>query len=176
MGFYRMKAKPGIPRCRPRRIPAITKEDLDEAVRLILSDQRRLKRYLKMKQAELVEHLKALATQNTKSKGEVLAAIQKLKDALGDVDLSPEVGAALTELDATVQAIDDIDPDDTTTPSLVTLSPKRAAAHEAAKEHAAALKDDPDYVQHAAEKSEKDLQAEKKEQKKDKPGYAGPAR
>lgn len=59
------------------------------------------------KLSELAAKVTAVADQVDKVKTEV----QKLKDSLADVDLPPEAQAALDRLAASVQAVDDINPD-----------------------------------------------------------------
>ncbi len=60
-----------------------------------------------MKLNELAGALDAVNTKVEK----VRAEVQALKDSLTDVDLPPDAQAALDKLTATVQSVDDINPD-----------------------------------------------------------------
>jgi ABC-type transporter Mla subunit MlaD len=80
----------------------------------IIRAQRQLKRKadrIIMNQAELAAHLTAVDDQLDKATAEILAAIQALKDALANVQTTPEVDAAVARLDTAAQTLDDINPD-----------------------------------------------------------------
>lgn len=65
---------------------------------------------IKMKVSELAAALTTLNTQVEK----VRAEVQKLKDALSDVDLPPEAEQALANLQTAIKGVDDINPDEQT--------------------------------------------------------------
>ena len=63
-------------------------------------------------QAELAATLATVKTQLTKASGEITARIQALVDALAAAGgTTPEVDAAVADLQAVAQALDDINPD-----------------------------------------------------------------
>lgn len=68
--------------------------------------------YLKeiiMKQDQAVEILGNLGTQLTKVSGEITKALEDARANAGD--LTPELEAALTRIQASVQTLDDLNPD-----------------------------------------------------------------
>lgn len=68
-------------------------------------------------QAELAQALRDLKTEAAKAKDEITAKIASLEVAVVAAgNVTPEVEAALADLRAGVQAIDDIVPDAPTTP------------------------------------------------------------
>jgi len=79
------------------RLPAATKEDLDEMEKRIMS-----------KISDVISDPKTFKTQLDKAKAEILTKIQALIDAAGDRELTPEEEQARTDLKTTVQALDDI--------------------------------------------------------------------
>lgn len=63
-------------------------------------------------QKELAEQLKALTAQTEKAKAEIIAKVTSLEEAIANAgNTSPEVDAALAELKAAVQGVDDLNPD-----------------------------------------------------------------
>ena len=77
----------------------------------LLIDNRNHQNKTAMKLAELAAALTAIDTKLTKAQEEIIAEIQKLRDALNDVDLPAEATAALDALSAKAQALDDVVPD-----------------------------------------------------------------
>lgn len=64
-------------------------------------------------QQELAEQLTALTAQVEKSRAEVVAKVTALEEALANAGgTTPEVDAALTNLKAAVQSVDDLNPDE----------------------------------------------------------------
>lgn len=79
-----------------------------------------LKEITMASQAALAASLTALAAQLEKAKAEVTAEVatlntkvQELTDALGNVQTTPEVDAALAAVQTSAQALDDMNPDAT---------------------------------------------------------------
>lgn len=69
-------------------------------------------------EAEVAAALQALTVQVNKIKGEVAAKLQALADAIANQgNVTPEVEAALAELQAAVGQVDDLNPDDVTPPA-----------------------------------------------------------
>ena len=64
-----------------------------------------------MNQTEELAALKGLSTQLSKVNDEVQAKLKALQDAIDSGTVSPEVQAAVAELTAAVQKVDDIVPD-----------------------------------------------------------------
>lgn len=72
-----------------------------------------------MKVSELIQVVKDCRNELVKAKAEIIAKIARLENA--DGDLTPEQQAAVEDLKATVQGIDDIVPDDPTAPGAPTV-------------------------------------------------------
>ena len=72
---------------------------------------RNLSLEIAVNQAELQAELESLTAQADKIKAEALAAIAALEAAVANGQTSPEVNAALAGLRASVQGVDDINPD-----------------------------------------------------------------
>jgi uncharacterized protein involved in exopolysaccharide biosynthesis len=71
-----------------------------------------LERQIAMNQTELAQELTNLTAQGEKAKAEIIAAVAALEDALLNAgSTTAEVDAALANLKATVQGIDDLNPD-----------------------------------------------------------------
>lgn len=63
-------------------------------------------------QAELSAKLTSIGDELDKAQAEIIAAIQALKDALATAGAtSPEVDAAVTRLEGSAKALDDLNPD-----------------------------------------------------------------
>lgn len=60
---------------------------------------------------EVAELVTALVAQLDKAKSEILSKIEELQQQLSDVDLPHEAEAAIEDLKAAVQALDDVVPD-----------------------------------------------------------------
>lgn len=65
-------------------------------------------------QAELAAQLTSIGDELDKAQAEIVAAIQALKDALAAAgSTTPEVDAAVTRLEGSAKALDDLNPDAT---------------------------------------------------------------
>lgn len=61
---------------------------------------------------ELASKINQLADRADKAKGEIVLAVQELKDQISNADAStPEIDAALARLDGSVAALDELNPD-----------------------------------------------------------------
>lgn len=66
-------------------------------------------------QAELAQQIRNVTLQNEKARAEIVARVQELQDALDNAgNTTPEVDEAMSNLRASVQADDDMNPDATT--------------------------------------------------------------
>ena len=69
---------------------------------------------------EALAAIQAVGTQLTKAKDEIVAKLAQLEAALANTNLPPEAEAALTDLKAQAQALDDVVPTPATAPFRVT--------------------------------------------------------
>ncbi len=91
-----------------KRRPRISLRDLNHKLDLIMSSQ-----------TELATQVRAATTQLQKISKEstaTLATVEKLKEIIAQENVSPELQAAVAELAAQVQAVDDLTPDIVETP------------------------------------------------------------
>jgi hypothetical protein len=79
----------------------------------VLDFLRHIERTIAMNQAELAAELGAIKDQNEKARAEILAKVAALEAALAAAGkTTPDVDAALAALKVSVQADDDLNPDD----------------------------------------------------------------
>jgi hypothetical protein len=116
-----MKATPGKLGSRSQCRPA-TLEDLGGVVDTIFVLLLRLERKLSMKISEGTAKIVALGDQLEKAQTEIVAEIQKLKDATADADLPPEATAAIERLGALADSLDALNPDEPTDPTTLSAS------------------------------------------------------
>lgn len=90
---------------------------LDWAFRPVIDAINNVRKEMKMNMTELLAQLQGLKTQADKAKAEVIAKIAALEEAINNAGTTtPEVDAALTDLKASVQGLDDLNPDAEPTP------------------------------------------------------------
>jgi hypothetical protein len=84
---------------------------LEKILPATVADVKQTKQEVLMKVSELADKLTALDTQLGKAQAEINAEIDALKAALNNVEIPAAAQAAIDNLSAKVQALDDLNPD-----------------------------------------------------------------
>lgn len=88
----------------------------DEEIKQSLEEIKQKLNIIMATQAELAKQLRDITAQNEKARQEILDKIATLEQAIIDAgNTTPEVDAALADLKASVQADDDLNPDEVPT-------------------------------------------------------------